>query len=42
MTWVEEHVDAEIPIVSTLASRVGELKRCNSTGVCVAANWIAH
>jgi hypothetical protein len=39
---VEEPADAKIPIIAALASRVGDLKRHGLTGVCVAANWLAH
>jgi hypothetical protein len=35
-------VDAKIPIVSILASRVSELKQCDLTDIRVAANWLAH
>jgi hypothetical protein len=41
-TWVEEPMDAKIPIVSALDSRVSELKRHELTSVCVAANWLAR
>jgi hypothetical protein len=37
-TWVEEPMDSEMPIISTLASQVSELKGLSLTGVDVATN----
>jgi hypothetical protein len=37
-TWVEELVESEMPIVTTLAIRVSELKGLGLIRVCVAAN----
>jgi hypothetical protein len=41
-TWVEEPTEAEMLIISALASRVSELIGLSFIGVCVAANWLAH
>jgi hypothetical protein len=40
--WVEEPTLVELPIITALANRVSDLKRRDLTGVCVAANCLAH
>jgi hypothetical protein len=40
--WSEEPTTVKLPVVATLANRVNDLKRHGLTGVCVAANWLAH
>jgi hypothetical protein len=39
-TWVEEPTVAKMPLVTTLANRVNELKELSLTRVSVAANWL--
>jgi hypothetical protein len=41
-TRIEEPVEAEIPMVKALASRVSELKGLGLIGVGVVANWLAY
>jgi hypothetical protein len=42
VTWIEEQVEAEIPIVQALVSRVNELINLCLTSVGVVANWLIH
>jgi hypothetical protein len=41
-TGLKEPTSVELPIIAALTNRVNDLKRCGLTGVCVAANWLAH
>jgi hypothetical protein len=42
VTWVEEPIESEMPIVTALASRVSKLKELGLIRVSVAANWLVR
>jgi hypothetical protein len=38
-SWLEEQIDAEMPVVQALADQVSALKGLSLTGVSMVANW---